>query len=219
MNYPEKNFLIIKDSLIKNILGPYAEDNFDLVGHLRQVKDAEAVSRKRLVQVFFTRSQIDWTTTRTKGNFVHEATYQIDFTIAVKSKMDVSVMLDLEATPEEKITALDHTLEATAIADKDLDNLYALIIEILRQPQNYNLGVDEEIVKIANMRPAQYQKNDPLENGGLVVVTASLFITCRIPETVSGEEGILSNKTIHGKVEINEDTVTKTEIETDLQGG
>ena len=211
----QMKFILIKESIIKNVLGPYAEDEFDLIGHLKQTKDAENISQKSIIQVFFTRSQIDWGSTKTKGNFIHMATYQIDVTVAVKSEVDIAVINNPESTPAQKIKALDQTLEATAIADNKIDELYALIISIIRDPRNNNLGVDPKIVKLANVRPEQFEKNDPLEEGGLVVCTATLILTCRVPECVSGEEGILNNKVMNANLEINKDTHQETELQID----
>ena len=203
-------FILIKESIVNNILGPYSGDEFDLIGYPKQTKDAESISQKSLVQVFFTRSQINWQKTATKGNFIHDVTYQVDVTVAVSSRGDVKAMLDPAALPADKIKALSKTLNATHIADSKIDDLYELIISILRAPKNSNLGMEPKIVKIGTMRPEQFAKNDPLEEGGLVVCTSSLLINCEIPEFVSGEEGILSNKTLVNTFDIKQDPEQKT---------
>jgi len=216
-NQLTNNFILVKRSLIDNVLKPH-EHLFQVIGHQRQTKSADDITYLRTVQAYFSGAQISKSARGNTGDFMHDLRFMIDLTVARASEIDVSVFDNPDSTAAQKASVLKYSLEAAAVADEDLDDLYGTILTILKSTENSNLGIDEKILTLSNLDITQFEKNDPVEEGGLVVVTGTLLLTCRIKEKVTSPDGILSDKIIESNIDINEDPVQQTGTKTDSGG-
>lgn len=166
------------------------------------------------VQVYYQNGRFD-KAQRITGPVNHYLTFKLDFTVARKAAADLDVLNDANATPAERAAALADMEEAADIADEALDQLYADVFQIVMAGQNYDIGQD--IGTVSDRMIENFNKDDPLPRGGLVVLTGSANFTCQVSETVPGEipsggtKEILTDNNI--TLDADEDTIPGGSVE------
>lgn len=205
------NFRTIKTNVVE-ILFNNSKNCFQVIGHQRQAKSAdEVINNNRLVQVFYSFGDFPKSAGRQRGPVQHDATYRIELTVSSPAKVDLSVLNNPNSSDAELDASLISSQEASSIADDLIDELYDLVYQILMDPTNADMGMDKGLV--SSRWIDQFQKDDPLDKGELVVLTGSMFLKLRTSEQITGisptPNGDIQNVTI----DIDSDDEEQTAIE------
>lgn len=204
------NFRIAKTNIVE-ILFNNTKNCFQVIGHQRQAKSAdEVIDNNRLVQVFYSFGDIPKSAGRQRGPVQHDATYRIELTVSSPAQVDLSTLNNPNSSEAELDASLISSQEASSIADDLLDELYDLVYQILMDPTNADMGMTEGIV--SNRWIDQFQKDDPLDKGELVVLTGSMFLKLRIAEQITGISPTTNGDIQNVTIDIDSDDVEKTAI-------
>lgn len=204
-------FRTVKTSIIE-ILAANSNSCFTVVGHQRQTRSAEElVGVNRTVQVFWSESDFPKSSGAPFGPRSNDATYRLELTVAAPAEGDISILSNPNATAFELQIALATMQEASAVADNSLDELVDLVFQILSDATNYDLG--QTVGDVSNTWIGSAQKDEPLPQGELVVLTASMFLTVRLSETITGAMALLGSGDIQETtLDIDGDDVERTGI-------
>lgn len=205
-------FRTIKDNIVK-ILVDNSKNCFQVVGHQRQTLSAEDTKgNDRLVQVFYSFGDFPESSSSAIGPVQHDVNYRIELIVSADAKTNLKVLDNPNSSAAEIQAALSSSLEASAVADDELDELYELVYQILMDANNYELGMD--IGDISNRWVNQFQKNDPLDRGECIVLTGSMFLKARTPEEIVGISAVPNGDIQDVTIDIADDDTEKTGIET-----
>lgn len=143
----------------------------------------------RSIQVFFSEGDRDERKS-SRTQFEHNVTYEMFFTVAASSTADLSILNNDSATPTQKQDALLASTSGARIADRLMDEFYRIITQIIMNPVNEDLGLAKYIV--SNRVLANFRKNQPIDHGNLIVLTASAKLTAWVTEETIGATPIVA---------------------------
>jgi hypothetical protein len=169
---------------IRLLLAQQAQGEFSVIGYQASGKDAGAVANRRLVEVYYRAGKFP-KGAGLYGPSKHDATFNVDLTVSVPAKVDVSVIESGDATADQIATALAEMKASGAEADKELDSLAAAVYQILMDARNDRLGLPSD-VKIGSRWITDYEKDEPIKSGAYTVLTGRLTYTCTIDEELRG---------------------------------
>jgi len=212
------NYKTIRDAL-KVLLVANEFGRFKTVMFQRQRKGANEVKGVlRTVQVFYKGGNFPGDVGQMNGPFQHKMTFQFDLTVSEPAKIDLATLNDESASAAQRITALAARQEAAEIANDSMDDLFEDLYQILMDARNRDLGLDIGVA--TNRWINQFQKDDPVETGQLVVLTAAFLFTCNTDEDAGGDTGITVDAEIEGtqstydiETETLEDTTSETVVQ------
>jgi len=208
------NFEIVKASIVNNILGPAEAGRFQTVGFQRQSKNADEVEGDlRMVQVYFSRGDFPKRAGRNTGPVQHDAVYRVELTVSKAAEGDLATLDNPSSTAPQLAAALAAFSEAADLADASLDELAGIVYQILMDGLNYDLGVTKYTV--SNRWVDNIQKDDPTPRGGLVVLTGSMNLSCRMAEDITGDVGVEVPGIYDTELDIDGDDVEKTGVTID----
>ena len=179
-------FRTVKTAL-QTLLDANAAGRFSVEGFQRQSHDAEGlVGTGRHVTVFyrsgaFEKSRSGWL----QGPFKHAITFQVELKLAAPASADLTVLDPrVQATPQERMSALSAMSSAAANADDQWDELAEYVWGILIDPRNADTlgGVNIEDRWISNV-----SKENPSPLGEYVILSGTMDYTCTVVETPAGE--------------------------------
>ena len=204
-------FRTVKDSIVNNVLGPAEEGRFVTIGFQRQSKSAnEVLDMSRLVQVYFAGGNFD--KPGRKIELAHDITYNIELTVSKAAEGDLSVINNPNASQAQISAAIMAFQEASDLADTSIDELIDIVYQILMDAQNIDLGMVAG--EVSSRWVTGIKKNQPVPQGEYVILTASMSLTCRVAEEVSGEVGVAqTGKPYLTVVDIDGDNNEKTAIQ------
>jgi hypothetical protein len=183
-----------KDSYI-SILGSGAAGVFEVVGYQRQTKAAKPINTLSLVQVLYDQvSQQRGASAITSPKNV-DVTLKIEMTVAGDAPVDLATLNDPNSSASQRSTALANAKEAAQQASELLESVWAKVWEITNDARNADLGLADGVV--SNVWLDQFQRDEPAESGGFVIVTGSAQLTYRIEEAVLGDVGNQPNPAIY----------------------
>lgn len=178
---------VIKDAII-DILEKNSKNCFVVNGHQRQTSGAtEHEGFTPLVTVYYASGEFPKNSSSLSGDVQHECTYRIELIVATSARADLSTLNDPNADNEAKANALETSQKAGAVADAKLDELADLVYQILMAPANKNLGLPKFPRILSSRWIERIQKDEPGEQGELIVLTASLWYTLQVLENVVSE--------------------------------
>jgi hypothetical protein len=181
-------FREIKEAL-RDLLGEESAGRFSVIGFQRQNKNAkELIGNNRLVQVYYSDGNFPPSGTRMRTPKTHDMNFNIDLSASAQAQGDLSILLSETATAIQRAAALAAIKEAAEIADEQIDELIDIVYQILMDARNEKLGFPKG--EISNRKIDRMTKDVILENGSLVVKTATMVYTCRAQEIVSGAVGV-----------------------------
>ena len=181
-------FRIIKDSLVKKVLGPAERGRFRTIGYQRQGKAAEEVAGlSRTVQAFWSSGEFPKGSGRNSGPTQHDITYRLEMTVSESTRVDLSVISSTTATAEQIALALSEFQEASALADDSFDELAEILYQIVMDARNIDMGLPKGV--LSNRWVPRISKDEPLPRGEFVVLTGSMVLTCQAAEQVPGDTG------------------------------
>jgi hypothetical protein len=159
---------------------------FQVLGYQRQTKAGNTINDNPLVQVFYENSSFTVNARGQKAPIMNDVTLKIEMTVAADAPVDLATLNDPNSTAAQRAAALANAKEAAANASEILESVWSKVWEITTTTTNYDLGFENEL---SNLRLDQFQRDEPTENGGFVIVTASAQLTYRIEEYVQGDTG------------------------------
>ncbi len=213
------NYKTIRDAL-KTLLEANELGRFQTVMFQRQRKGANEVKGVlRTAQVFYKGGQFPGEVGQMNGPFEHKMTFQFDLTVSEPAKIDLATLNDESASAADRITALAGRQEAAELANESMDDLFEDIYQILMDARNRDIGLD---IGIATKRWINnFQKDDPVETGELVVLTGAFLFTCQTNEHADGDTSTIVTPIVKGTLTTEdietkslEDDVSKTVVQT-----
>jgi hypothetical protein len=186
------NFRQIKTALL-NLLGTEAANRYKVIGFQRQTKNAsETKDSNRLIQVFYSSGDFKG---QNNGYKVHKITYRLEFTVSKACQGDMAAINREGATPTEIKNALSAFSEASDLADQSFDELIDIVYNILMDARNYDLGMT--VGTVTNRWIDLVQKDQPVRNGALAVLTGFINLSVQTTEEVLGDTGTLGSEYSH----------------------
>ena len=179
---------LLKNS-IADLLEKNAKGRYEVITPQRRKSDAENILAMPEVTVFFAEGSID---RKSSGNspYDHDVTFNIHIAVGAKARVNLAVLQNPAATPEQFAAALAESTSANLIVDEKLDELLSVLFDIIMRPEHRNLGVDY----FTNRWVRNMKKQNPENIGSIVIGTASITMTARCYETVTGEVGVPAGK-------------------------
>ena len=197
---------------INDILVLNSNNTFQVVGYQKQTQSAEDTEGlKRLVQVFYSFSDLPQSGGSLFGPVKHDITYRIELTVSAATKIDLSIISDENASEQERAIALDTMLEASGVADELIDELYEIVYQILMASVNIDMGID--VGEVSNRWIGQMQKDNPVQNGSLVVLTGSMFLKLTASEELTGLNPVGNADIISITIDQKDDDTEQTAIQ------
>ncbi len=165
----------------------------------------------RLVQVYNQSGEFPKGSSGYVGSVTHDPTINIDLTTSATAKVDVSALEDPNSTATDFQTALAAAENANALADADLDEFVQTVYQILMSAENIYAGLGKGYV--ANRWVPRWSKGKPMQKGGHVIITATLDMTYRTNEELTGvtPTPAAPGLAVRGQIETttDEDSATK----------
>lgn len=206
-------------SVVENVLGKNERGRFRTVGYQRQDTDAqENLGLDRSVQVFYAGGAFPKSAGRARGTTMHDVTLRLELTVALEPEGDTQTITDENATESEIIAGLKAFQNSSQEADRLLDELWAIVYQILMDANNVNMGLlppdDQPSAQmVANRWVDGFQKDDPIEQGGAMILTGKALLTARVAEAIIGVEGVTATEGVSTSLGINEDPVQQTGLQ------
>jgi len=171
----------LRDS-IQALLLANQSTHFRTIVSQKQSKTADEVKGTlRTVQVFFQEGDAE---KYDKTQFEHDMTFGLYLTVAEPATADKATLDDPNATAAQKQAALLMSMPGSDKADRSMDELYRMVILILKDPVNEDLGLAKYIV--SNPRIRNFRKDQPVDHGNLILLTASARLTATVIEIMIG---------------------------------
>ena len=202
------NFRTIKTAIVQ-IFGDAEASRYQTIGYQRQTKNAaEVLGNSRFVQVFYSSGDFPESAAGRSGTKQHDCQFRIELTASASSKIDLSVFA--AGTAPQKAAAIEAHLEASSEADISIDELIDITYQEIMDNLNLDLGL--AIGVVTNRWVSNIQKDTPPAEGEFVVLTASMLLSLRTPEEVTGETGTAGANIIDSEINYGEDQDDKTGI-------
>lgn len=182
-------FRTIKAAL-SSLLAANAAGRFFVEGFQRQSHAAEEmVGTHRHVTVFYRSGQLPkgssgWLA----GPYKHAMTFQIELILSAPATVDLRVLQNPGATPQELMSALAAQQAAARNADAQWDELADFVWNILMDARNASLGLTT--LGIADRWVGNVQKENPAPMGEYVLLSGTMDYTCTAVERAAGAVGI-----------------------------
>lgn len=206
-------FELVKASVVTNILVPNQGSNFITVGYENQVLTADDVlNNKRRVQFRYKKGDFPKNSKRGSGSSQHDMRFEIVLTVSKKTKVDIATINNANSTAQQIAAAIADRELASKRAEDSMDELIGIVYQILESASVYNLGLDTGVISGPGID--NIQKGDPVNEGQYVIITATMDLSCRGNESVSGDNGIVAN-IIDTSIEIGEDPNENTGVSVD----
>lgn len=187
------NFRILKQSIIDNVLVPAEQGRYVTAGYQKQRKSADEINLNRQVTVYYSEGDFPKGSGQAYGDVMHDPVFNVELATATPAKVDLSVLNDATASEASKATALRQMLEAGPVADEEMDELIDIIFQVLMDARNEQLGINPpddrpDLKVVSNRWIDQIRKDTPVPEGEYLILTASMRLSCRIEETITGED-------------------------------
>ena len=203
----------IKDSIINNVLGPVEAGQFRTVGYQKQTEDAvDMKDEDRVVQVFYSAGQFPQSASSINGPYQHEMSFRVELSVAKAAEVDIAILTNPGSTDVQRALAMQGFVESSSLADASFDELFRIVYQILMDARNIDLGLAKG--EVADRWVNQIKKDEPITDGEFAIITGSMVLTCTSKEPALGDTGTIGAKDINVKIDIQDDDVEKTGVET-----
>lgn len=206
------NFRLIAASIAK-ILQDSSGNCFRVTTEQTLGKAAEQMlGNNRLVEVYHRTGQPQLESSAYSGGPIQELnSYQIELSVAGDAKLDLETLKRVDAQSYEKAGVLATPQFASVVANESFDELMELVMQILLDPRNIDMGMPEGIV--GKRWISDRRKDDPQLQGDLVVLTGVLVLSLLVEEQITGAPilgtGDIHNITLDGV----DDDIERTGVE------
>jgi len=185
-------FEVIRDAIESVLVANQGTLFRTIVGQRERIDANEVKDGLRTLQVFYESG--DYADQKSgKLTKEHECEYRLEYKLSRAARADLSVLDNDSATPAQLQAALLAADEGSTLADKAMDEFRRIISQILLDPKNRGLGLAGTPTgmgafnyKISRQKLERFRKNQPLQKGGLIVLTASETFTTTVTETFDG---------------------------------
>jgi hypothetical protein len=132
----------------------------------------------------------------------HNCTYRIDVLVGSTAKVDLSVLQNPASTPAQMAAALGDSHAASVLSDEKTEAVLSALFDIIMSPVNRNLGTDYN----TNRWIDGFEKKNPQSLGAIVIQSASITLSARCVEEVSGETGVSGNGGVDTIVDLRDES-------------
>ena len=177
------NFRSIKSAIV-TLLGSAAAGRYRTIDFKADKTGAGGVvNSDRSVQVYNTSGDFPQNAGSPSGPVMHDVVVKIELMASAKAQGDLATLSDATASEADRAIALTAFQDATLVADDSIDELINIIYQILMDAENLDLGYDDPI---SDRWVPSWNKADPIQEGELVTFLASMNLTYRIDEQLTG---------------------------------
>jgi hypothetical protein len=174
----------IKEAL-DALLSAGADGLYQVITLKSRIADAKAIFEQPIVTLRYTGGQFDKHSSNVNSPYTHNATFAIDIITAAKATVNLEILNNPDATDAERSDALLTSSAATAIADGKAHNVIDRIFDLIMRPQNRKLGLTFD----PNRWTDSVKIDAPVKQGGIVIIPASITLSCTCSEPVTYETG------------------------------
>lgn len=179
-------FQSLKASIIQ-ILSNASAGRFAVIGSNKRQDATERKGSTKTVQVYYTSGMFSKRSSGFQGPIAHDATFRIELVVASPSRGNLAVLNSEDSTASEFAAALTDFQDASDVADTEIDALSAAVFQIIMSPLNISLGMGGG--RVASRWLNELKKGAPSPRGEYVIMSASLDLTCRLSEPITGDIG------------------------------
>jgi hypothetical protein len=189
---------------VKTLLTTAAAGRFVVIGAKRSTSAEEVKGVLRTVQVYYSTGNFP---KKSGGNYgvAHDVTLKIELVAAAAAIGNIAPLMASDSTAQEFADALATFQDASTTADNSIDDLADIVYQILMDGRNMDLGLAD--CEVSNRWISDIVKNEPSPRGEYVVIGATMNLTFRVGETLTGDAGTDAD-----------DYGVTTEIETNIPG-
>lgn len=172
---------------LETILNNASGGLYTVVGYQQQgVGATEILGTKRRVQVFSSGQRFSEGESGPNGPFQGDTDFAVRLMVSAAATGDLTVINNPSSTGPQLSAAIAAFQDASKVADDSMDELIDLIFQVLMDASNQDIGFTEPPYKVKNRWIAGWTKDDPLNHGEYVALTADFQFQCKIEEEVSG---------------------------------
>jgi len=186
---------------IEELLDQHANGRYNVVTPQNRKSDAESIFQKPQVTVYYAEGNFDKSKSSVNSPYHHDPSFNIHILAGAKVKINLAVLNNPAAAPEQLAEALNSAGNASMEVDAKIDDLLSALYDIIMRPQNRNLGTDYN----TNRWVSKISKRSPEPIGAIITGVATITLSAQCVEEVSGEEGTPGN-TIDTVVEFRDDS-------------
>lgn len=195
------------------ILGNDSADRYRTVGYQKQTEDAvDFKDEDRVVQVFYSAGQFPQNSSSINGPYQHEMSFRVELSVAKAAEIDVATLTNPGSTEVQRAIAMQDFVESSSLADAAWDEMAGIVFQVLTDARNIDFGLEKG--EVSNRWVNQLKKDEPITDGEFAIITGSMVLTCSSKEPALGDTGIIGPKGILTNIDIQNDDVEKTAIET-----
>lgn len=194
----EMKFEELRDS-VTTLLESYATGRFRVIkGQVEDIPADQLKGVNRVVQVFFGGGDFPKGKS-TKIDLQHDFEFSVQLYVAAPCKGNKAVLESDTSTAGEKSAALLAVTGSQVVADRAMDELIRMVVQIIMSPTNEQLGMpmlDSNGDPVTNYNQGRKQvssrwlsnirKSQPIDRGNLVVIPAIMTLSGILDETVTG---------------------------------
>jgi hypothetical protein len=176
------------EAAVVTLLGDNAAGDFRVLGYQKQAQSAEEVKETyKSVQVYYSGGEFPKAAGSLGGPYSHDITLNIDLTVSMLTKGDLSVFNDDASTPSDFLTAMSNIQRGDSLVQAEMNKFFRSIFQILMDARYFDLGIVGGTM--ASRWIDEFKKSPILKRGERATLTGHCKYTCRMDETVSGEAG------------------------------
>jgi hypothetical protein len=208
------NYITVKDAIVQLLWNNQGTD-FRTLGYQQQTKSSkEFKNDNRLVEVLYVEGEFPASSGSNQYSSKHGLRFNIEFSVSAAAEGDIETATDPAKSAAERAAAIADIREASNKVDSQLDELISRVYQILMDASNRDFGLN--VGTVSSRRVSRIRKDDTIEDGTLVTKTGMMELTCQTIEEVSGyvDPNPGSAKTIDTEIDIQDDDVQKTGVET-----
>lgn len=206
-------FRTIKSN-IETILGTAEAGRYITLGYQGQSLSSDSLKDNlRHVMVRYAKGSFPKSSGMNTSTVMHDANFNIVLQASKNASVDVSVLEDPASTASDRAAALAAVNKAGDLAEQALDEFIDIIYNILMDARNYDMGGN--VGDVSNRWIEDIQKGVPEKIGEAFVVTASLTLSMRIAETITGDTSGVDGAVIETDLVHKDDVETLAGVKTD----
>jgi len=205
-------FRTIRDA-VRVLLAQQSGGEYTVIGAQKRGKGAdEVIDQSRLVEVYYSRGDFPKSGGGVTGPTKHDVTFRLDLTVAKAAQGDTATIENPVSTAPQIAAAIAGMKESDLLADDSMDELFDHVYQVLMDARNMDLGLEKGI--LASRWVSQLEKNEPIKQGKVTIITGSMLLTCSTSEPVEGYIGIEAGNIVETSVELETDAYGKAGTKT-----
>ena len=205
----------VRNSLETLLLNGSTAGDYRVIGYQKTAEDAEnGIGDKRFVTCYYSNGDFPKSSgVEAGGPIDHDMSFQVELTVTQPAKGDAS-SLTSASTAAQRLSALTGFKDACRLADRELDDFYSVIWNLIMDSRNRDLGYSENL---GSRWIGSFQKGEPIDMQKFVTISGVLSLTAMIDEIPAGDPG-LTGEDVAVNFGINEDPVQATGLKFDISG-